>query len=157
MASRASDKHSISYVPVAIGAVSLAILIAALLYLNRSHPASSSDNRASAEAKAYVSHLQLSDVSMQAAENFMQQQVVEVLGKITNSGNRPLHSVDIYCLFYDVSGKMIHRERVPIVRATGKPLASGETRDFRLPFDSLPEEWNEAVPHLVVAQIKFAQ
>jgi len=156
MASRASDKHSISYVPVAIGIVSLAILIAALLYLNRSHPAGS-DNRASAEAKAYVNHLQLSDVNMQAAENFMQQQVVEVLGKIANDGNRPLDSVDVYCLFYDVSGKMIHRERVPIVRATGKPLVPGETRDFRLPFDSLPDEWNQAVPHLVVAQIKFAQ
>jgi hypothetical protein len=52
---------------------------------------------------------------------------------------------------------MIHRERVPIVRATGKPLVPGETRDFRLPFDSLPDEWNQAVPQLVVAQIKFAQ
>lgn len=153
----ASQKPSVSYLPIAIGLVSLAILIAALLYLNHSRSSSQSDEQASAEAKAYVQNLDLSDVKMQAAENFMQQQVVEISGKITNKGNRPLDSVDVYCLFYGVNGRMVHRERVPIVRASGKPLAPNETRSFRLPFDALPAEWNQAVPHLVVAQIKFAQ
>ena len=48
-------------------------------------------------------------------------------------------------------------KRVPVVRATGKPLAPNETRNFRLPFDALPDNWNQAMPHLVVAQITFAQ
>lgn len=153
----ASQKHTVSYLPIAIGVVSLVILIAALLFLNRSQSSSSSEEQASAEAKAYVQNLELSDVKMQAAENFMQQQVVEVSGKIANRGNRPLDSVDVYCLFYGVNGRMVHRERVAIVRASGKPLAPNESRSFRLPFDDLPAEWNQTVPHLVVAQIKFVQ
>jgi hypothetical protein len=153
----ASRKPSVSYLPIAIGIVSLVVLLAALFYLNRSRSSDGSDAQASADAKAYVGNLQLSDVRMQAAENFMNQQVVDVSGKITNKGNRPLDSIDVYCLFYDVNGRMVHRERVPIVRASGKPIAPNETRSFRLPFDSLPEEWNQSVPHLVVAQIKFAQ
>jgi hypothetical protein len=157
MPSSASKKPSVSYLPIAIGLVSLIILVTALLYLNHSRSSGGSDEQASAEAKAYVQNLELSDVKMQAAENFMQQQVVEVSGKITNRGGRPLDSIDVYCLFYGVDRRMVHRERVSIVRASGKPLAPNETRSFRLPFDALPADWNQAVPHLVVAQIKFAQ
>lgn len=157
MASSSPDKLRVSYVPIGIGAVTLVLLLGAYLYLSRSRGTEQEEEQASTEAKAYVNNLELSDVRVQAAENFMQQQVVEVDGKITNKGNRPLNSVDVYCLFYGVDGQMVHRERVPIVRAKGKPLTPGATRDFRLPFDTLPATWNQAMPHLVVAQIEFAK
>ena len=157
MARSIPDARKVSYIPIIIGAVTLVLLLACYFYLNSSHRTGDSESQASAEAKAYVKNLELSDVKMQAAENFMQQQVVEVGGKITNKGNRPLSSIDVFCLFYSVDGRMIHRERVSVVRAKTKPLQPEETRSFRLPFDSLPSEWNQAMPHLVVAQITFAQ
>lgn len=92
---------------------------------------------------------------MKAAENFMKQQVVEIEGKISNHGPRKLASVDVYCLFAGADGREIHRERVPIV-ARGVPLQPNATKAFRLPFDSLPEAWNQAMPRLVIAQIVFA-
>jgi hypothetical protein len=156
MASSSPDKLKVSYVPIAIGAATLVLLIGTYVYLSRSQ-GTGQEEQASAEAKAYVKNLELSDVRMQATENFMQQQVVEVDGKITNKGDRPLDSVDVYCLFYGVDGQMIHRERVPIVRAKGKPVGPGETRAFRLPFDTLPANWNQTMPHLVVARIEFAR
>lgn len=93
---------------------------------------------------------------MQATENFAQQRIVEVQGKISNDGPRALHAVAIYCLFYGIDGREIHRERASILQATGKPLQPQETRNFRLPFDTLPDGWNQAVPHMVIAQISFA-
>jgi hypothetical protein len=157
MASSSPDKLKVPYIPITIGVVSLVLLIAAYIYLNRSRSADQLEVQVSSEAKAYVKNLGLSDVKMQAAENFMQQQVVEVSGKISNNGSRPLETVDVYCLFYGVDGRLIHRERVPIIRAKGKPLNPSETRDFRLPFDSLPGSWNQTMPHLVVAQIEFGK
>jgi hypothetical protein len=157
MAASTSNKPGVSYIPIAIGAVTLVLLVGAYLYLSRSRGTGQAQEQASAEAKAYVRNLELSDVRLQAAENFMQQQVVEVDGKITNKGDKPLNAVDVYCLFYGVDGQMVHRERVPIVRAKGKPLNPGVTRDFRLPFDTLPANWNQAMPHLVVARIEFAR
>jgi hypothetical protein len=150
-------KAKASYVPIIIGAVTLVLLVAAYFYLNHPQPESQPDTAASTEAKAYVKNLGLSDVKMQASENFMQQQVVEISGKISNDGDRPLQRVDVYCLFYGTNGQLAHRERVPIVKAKAKPLNPGETRDFRLPFDSLPADWNRAMPNLVVAQIAFGQ
>src|SRR4051794_28809505 len=100
MARSAPDTHKISYVPILIGVVSLALLLAAYFYLSSSRSLHESESQASTEAKAYVKNLELSDVRMQAAENFMQQQVVEVEGKITNKGSRALNTIDVYCLFY---------------------------------------------------------
>lgn len=131
------------------------VLAGILFYLSRPAP-SHRPPPASGEAKAYVSKLSLSDVSMQATENFMKQRVVEIEGKIGNGGDRELRGIDVYCLFYDVSGHEIHRERISILNAKGAALRPGESRAFRLPFDTLPEGWNQAMPKLVIAGIDFA-
>jgi hypothetical protein len=157
MATTASAKRSASYLPIVIGLITLLALAAALFYLRQSGNAAEEAAQASAESKAYVKNLELSDVGMKATENFMQQQVVEIIGKLSNRGGRPLQRVDVYCLFYSPEGAEIHRERVPIVQSKAKALGPGESRDFRLPFDSLPANWNQTMPKLVIAQIKFAQ
>jgi hypothetical protein len=134
------------------GGVLLAVLIAFGVYL--SLPARSTNALGpTPEAKAYLDHLTLSDVNMKAAENFMQQQVVEIQGKITNNGSRPIRKIDVLCIFNDVSSHPVHQERVPVVQ--GGNFGPGQTRAFRLPFDTLPDSWNQAMPNLVIAQITF--
>jgi hypothetical protein len=135
-----------------IVAIVLVVLVAGGLYLNQPVKTTPMTGEASPVAKAYLPYLRLSDVAMQASENLMQQQVVEVQGKITNNGNRQLAAVEVYCLFYGTDNREIHRERLPLVR----DLAARETRDFRLPFDSLPDGWNQAMPRLAIAKISFA-
>jgi hypothetical protein len=108
-----------------------------------------------AEAKAYVRSLQLAEVEMKAVESFASQRVVEITGKITNNGDRRLKLVELNCVFGDVYGQPVARERVAIVRASKGGLAPAETKTFRLPFDNLPPGWNQALPQLVIAQIEF--
>ncbi len=107
----------------------------------------------SADAKAYVRNLQLSDVTMKATESYVGQTVTEIEGKIANSGSRTVAHADLICVFYNSYGEVILRERVPIVVTGLKP---GETRAFRLPFDDIPGGWNNQMPQLVIARIEFA-
>lgn len=112
----------------------------------------------SAEAKAYTRYLGLSDFEMKASDNFMQSTLVELLGKITNKGDRKLKVVEIYCIFYDPSQQTaVHRELVAIVKAKDGPLLPGQARSFRLPFDAVPNTWNQATPQMVIAHIEFAE
>ena len=108
-----------------------------------------------AEAKQYVHNLQLSEVGMKATESYMKQQVVEITGKITNNGDRTLNVVEINCVFYDAYGQLVLRERVSVVGRRTGPLGPGQTKSFRLAFDTIPESWNQALPQLVIAQIVF--
>lgn len=142
-------------IPIVVGLIVLVGLIAGVIYLRRT-PQKAPETGVSSEATRYLAHLALSDVSMEASENFMKQQVIEVKGKITDNGSRSLKTVEVYCLFYGPDGREMHRERVPIVNSTASPLKPGETRPFRLPFDAVPEGWNQALPKMVIAQITFA-
>jgi hypothetical protein len=121
-------------------------------YLNHPAPAASAPPL-TPDAKAYVRNLQLSDVTMKATESYVKQMVTEIEGKITNSGTRTVKQVDVYCIFYNVYGEVVLRQRVPIVKSLVK---SGESRSFRLPFDEIPESWNNQMPQLVIAGIEFS-
>ena len=154
MSAPGSAARKIALFPVVTGLVVLAGLVAAGIYLSRPAPKAPAAE-VSAEARAYLRNLDLKDVTMQATENFMKQQVVEVEGSIGNNGPRPLRSIEVYCLFYGVDGHEISRQRVPVVAPTAAALKPGETRRFRLPFDNLPAGWNQALPRMVIAQITF--
>jgi hypothetical protein len=155
--SAAANKKALPVTAIATAAVFALAAFAGFAYLNR--PAQkAAEGAASQEAKAYLTNLALSDVSMQASENLMNQKVVEVLGNISNNGPRELKSIDLYCLFYSVDGHLLYRERLRIVGGveTRGSLKPGATKAFRMPFDSLPDGWNQALPKMVIAQIAFA-
>ena len=124
----------------------------------------SSSNRAaetlnlSPDARQYVTagNLKLSNVEMKAAESYLRQRVIEILGNIANNGEKSIDTVELFCVFYDAYGQVVLRQRVAIVRERAGGLKPGETRPFRLPFDDLPESWNHQMPQLVIAGIKFS-
>ncbi len=109
------------------------------------------------EAAAYLPHLQLSDVDMKAAENYLGHTVMNITGKITNQGPRTLRLVEVVCVFRDYAGQVAARERVAVVGRKTGPVAPGQTREFELSFDNVPAGWNQALPDLVIAQIQFAE
>jgi hypothetical protein len=108
-----------------------------------------------AEAKQYLDNLALSNVHMQAAESLANQRVVEILGDITNKGDRTVKLAEVTCVFNDYYGKELKSERVAIIGRTTGPLAPGASKPFRLAFDDLADTWNQALPALVIAQIQF--
>ena len=153
MATKAESTSRIS-IPVVL-VIMIAVAALGLWWYLASQPRQAQTPTAiTAEAKAYVRNLALGGVEMKATENFAGAAVIEILGKITNNGNRTLNRVELTCVFYDPYGKELTRERVPIVRTT---LAPGQTRDFRLPFEGVPQGWNQALPSLVIASIQFAE
>lgn len=143
--------------PVIVGAIVVALGLGAWQWMEfraRSHPPK--PRVLTAEAKQYVRHLKLDKVHMKAAESYMKQAVVEIEGSITNGGDRVLKLVEVNCVFRDPYGQVVLREPMAIAGGRAGNLAPGETRNFRLAFDNLPESWNQAMPELVIAQILFA-
>ena len=108
-----------------------------------------------AEAKQYLPNLGLENVHMQAAESYSNQRVIEILGDIGNHGNRVVKQALVTCVFYDWNRHVVAKENDYIVGGTAGALAPGGTRPFRLAFDTIPDTWTQALPTLVIREIKF--
>ena len=106
------------------------------------------------EARGYLTSLDLSDVEMGATDNALGQTLVEITGTIRNIGDRPVRSIRLNCVFFDVYGIELHRVLSTIVRSSQR-LAPGGEVPFRLPFDDIPDGWNQVLPSLYVAEIVF--
>jgi len=153
------EKKQVSIPPALIVVVLvLAAGLAGFLYLN--HEAKKPEPAPpplTGAAREYVHHgfLPITGADMQAHESYLKQQIVEITGNIGNTGDRVVDTVEIVCIFQDPSGQVIARKRVAIVKH-GSHLAPGETRPFRLPFDDIPETWNQTMPQMVIARIEFS-
>ena len=146
--------------PAAIVIVLVVVAGAAgLLYLNRlAQQPPPAPPPLTGDARAYIHNgfLKITDSNMQAHESLAGQQLVEITGKIGNTGDRVLDRVAIVCIFYDPYGHAILRERVAIVSRKMGKLAPGESKPFRLAFDNVPDSWNQTMPQMVIAAIDFA-
>ena len=142
-------------VPLLIAAV-LAIGIGALAYLEWKRDAERPPAQIvlTDEARGYLPMLDLGEVEMSATENTLGQTLVEIVGKIKNLGDRQVRSIRINCVFFDVYGIELHRELSTIVRSQYGLEPAGE-QDFRLPFDGIPDGWNQVMPNLYIAEIVF--
>jgi len=118
-------------------------------------PAPPAPPKLTQEARDYLPNLKLSDVRMQAAESYVNSRLIEILGEIGNNGTRTIKLAEVTCVFRDYAGQEIARERAMVVGGRPGPLPPGQTRSFRLPFDTIPQSWNQAMPSLVIAQIQF--
>ena len=147
-------------IPPALIVIALVLVVglAGFLYLN--HEAKKPEPPPpplTGAAHDYVHNgfLPISDIDMQAHESYLKQQIVEITGKIGNTGDRVIDTVEIVCVFSDPAGQVIARRRVTIVKH-GSRLAPGETKPFRLPFDDIPDTWNQVMPQFVIARIEFS-
>lgn len=154
------EKKQLSIPPVLIVIVLVLVAgLAAFLYLNRaSERPAPPPPVLSEQARAYIHNgfLKILDADLKAHESYLKQRIVEITGDIQNRGDRVLSTVEINCVFYDAYGQVVLRDRVKIVSPKMGKLAPGETKPFRLAFDSVPEGWNQAMPQMVIASIDFS-
>ncbi len=151
---KARESQRTSLVPILIGVLAVAATGGTILYLQ-----STGNDTAEAvltdAARAYLSNLDLSDVNMEANEDALGLTLLEITGDIANLGDSTVTLVEANCVFRDVNGLEIERQRSAFVNRRSGPLAPGERRSFRMAFDSVPEGWNQIRPDLYIAQIQF--
>ena len=142
---------------IAVVAV-IAIAIAAALLL-RSRPQSASG------PPPYAANLKLSDFKMSAAENFVRATVSYVDGTLTNSGDKTVTHVMVEVQFKDEMGQLAQREEIPMqalktdgpypeaVDFSVSPLGPGQSKAFRLTFESISAQWNHQYPDIQVTDV----
>jgi hypothetical protein len=114
---------------------------------------------------AYAANLKLSDFKMSAAENFVGATVSYVDGTVTNAGGKAVTHAIVEVTFKDEMGQLAQRETIPmqVLKTDGpypeavdfsvSPLTPGQSKIFRLTFESISAQWNHQFPDIQVVDL----
>ena len=105
--------------------------------------------------QAYAPTLQIENLALSRAENFLNQEVTTLAGSLTNAGNLPLTNVELTVEFSDQLGQIVLRESRAVFAPQTSPFAPGERRDFEVSFEHIPSSWNIQQPLVRVSGILF--
>lgn len=106
-------------------------------------------------AKAYQSQIVVSGARMSAAHNFLGDTVTYLDATAVNRGTRVVRQLDLQLEFVDMLNQVVLRETAHPVTSKTPPLGPGESRPFRVTFEHMPAEWNQAPPTVTGTYIGF--
>jgi hypothetical protein len=114
---------------------------------------------------AYAAFLQFSDLKMSQAQNFVGATVTYVDGTLANIGDKTVTHVTVRVTFSDPYNQVAQIESVPIrvlkpgsdyddaADLSHSPLAPGQGKRFRMIFEHVSGQWNQAFPQLQIIEV----
>ena len=149
-------------------AVASAIVIAAVggLFLFYEHgKGSTTVTPISAGTDPYAANVTISKLAMSESSNLSGGKVTYLDGHIVNEGNRTVTGISVQVLFYDAAHDVAENETqsLRIIRTrdpeidleplSAAPLKPGDAEDFRLVFDTMPDQWDGAFPDIRLIRV----
>jgi len=155
------NDHGVSTSIIIVIVAAVLALIVAILVLQQHHAASHLSSAGAerpalgADQKAYLASLTFADLRMSAAANFLGDTVTYLDGSVTNKGSKPVHRLDVELNFVDTLNQVVLRETAHPLANRTTPLQPGEAVAFRVTFDHMPMDWNQAPPAARAVYVEF--
>jgi len=105
--------------------------------------------------QAYASQIDFGSFDLSRTSNFLNQQVTNVSGVVSNNGQRTVLEMEVSMEFRDLAQNVILREKQRMFGAREKPLQSLEKRAFQLNFENIPDGWNQVPPTFTVTGLRL--
>jgi hypothetical protein len=146
--------------PVLIGVFIVAVVVTILVLILRSQV------KPPAPPPPYAANLKFSELKASAAQNFVGATVSYLDGTVTNTGDQTVIHAVVQVTFKDDLGQTAQREETPlrVLRTAGpydeavdltlSPLAPGQSKPFRLTFESISAQWNHAYPEMKITDVR---
>lgn len=148
---------------VVAGVVVLAILVVLIVVgRRRSGPPPNTIQPLAADA----ANLPLSQFTMSESDNYVGGKSTFVNGHIHNAGDGTVTGITVQVIFRNDEGMPPQIETLPMTfirtrqpyidtqSVASNPLKSGDDRDFRLIFESIPGNWNMQMPEVRIVQVQ---
>jgi Protein of unknown function (DUF2393) len=159
-------REATSWLPWIIAAT-VVILGLAILVVAGGHGGSQSPAAGTGMAAAdpYASKLPINGLQMSEATSFSGAKVTYIDGHITNNGDRTVVGITVQVGFRSDVDQFAERIAVPLslIRTrqpyvdtgpvSAAPIEPGQSREFRLIFDTVPADWNLQFPEIRVISV----
>jgi hypothetical protein len=160
---RAPERGGLS--PAVWGVAALIVLVAVGIFVFTAKKAPPTPTTLQPPA-AYASSLPLTNLAMSESDNLSGGKMTYLDGHIQNTGSRTVTGATVQVVFANDEAMPPAIQTVPLtlIRMTqpyidiepvsAEPLKPGDSHDFRLPFESVPQNWNQQMPEVRIIQTK---
>jgi hypothetical protein len=113
----------------------------------------------------YAANLPISQLAMSESSSLSGGKSTFVDGHIRNTGNQTVSGITVQAIFrndeamppkIDTLPLSLIRTREPYIdtqSVSSNPLKPGDERDFRLIFESIPQNWNTQIPEIRIIRV----
>ncbi len=163
-ADREADPQSL--LPWIIAGVVVLVGIGVLLLAGGHKTVANPGGAGLAPPAAYASHLVLNHVQMSESANLSGGKLTYLDGEIANHGDQTLRAITVQVAFHNAGTQLAQKETMPlnlirtrqpyvdIQPVSAAPLTPGATREFRLIFDHVAEDWDQQYPEVRVIAVE---
>jgi hypothetical protein len=152
-----------SWTPMLIGLVAVLLVIGAIVFFTRSKPSTGP------AVDPYAAKLQLSDLKLSAAENYVGGTVTYLDLDITNNGDKSLAGAQMKAVFKNSLGQVVQTETLPLHVLTENkmggyedlldlsraPIGPGQTKTLRMTLEHLSEDWDRQYPEMQLINLQL--
>ncbi len=146
-----------------VGLIAVVIVIGAIVLFTRSKPAAGPQN------DPYAAKLQLSDLKLSAAENYVGGTVTYLDLNITNTGDKSLVGAEMKAVFKNSMGEVVQTETLPLhvltqnqmggyddlTELSRSPIGPGQTKTVRMTLDHLSADWDQQYPQMQLVNLQL--
>jgi len=106
--------------------------------------------------QAYVKSVQIENIALSRAENFIHQEVTILDADALNAGQQSIASLSVTVEFFDDLHQVVLRETRNALGTPPTTLGPGQKRSFTISFDRIPASWNLQQPSVRVTYLQLA-
>jgi hypothetical protein len=141
------------------------IVVGVLVVVSRHAQPANPGGAGLAPPDPYAASLPITHLQMSQAGSMAGAQSTYIDGQIANTGQKTVTGITIQVAFHGFENPIAKKETMPLTlirvrqpyvdtqSVAAAPIHPGETRDFRLIFDSLPQDWNQNYPEIRIIAV----
>ncbi len=157
------QEDSRNWIPMIVGLVLVILVVAGIAIVGRN-----SGNTGNT-ADPYAAKLQMGDIKLSAADNFVGSTVTYMDFSLTNTGDKTLAGGQVEALFKNTMGETVQKETLPLNVLTSNqlggypdltslsmsPIAPGQTKTIRLTLEHVSSDWNQSYPDVKFINLRL--
>lgn len=160
-----AEREPRSVVPWIIAGGVVVLVLGILIFLGHRRAPANPGGAGLAPPDPYAVNLPITNVQMSQAGSMAGGQTTYIDGQITNKGQETVTGITVQVAFHGFTEPIAQKATMPLslIRTrepyvdtqpvNAAPILPGQTREFRLIFDSLPQDWNQNYPDIRVISV----
>jgi len=152
-----------NWTPFVIGLVAVVVVVGIIVVLTRNKGGTGS------QPNPYAAKLQISNVKLSAAENYVGGTVTYLDVNIANTGDQALTGADMKLVLKNSMDQVVQTETIPLhvlvenqmggypdlVDLSRSPIAPGQSKTVRMTLEHISADWNQSYPEMQLVNLKL--